>query len=205
MNIQGYTENAYSNRSQQQAWFFLLTAFLALIIWTSGAAAEVVNINKANASAMQENLPGIGPVKSQAIVDYRNKHGSFKSLDDLKNVPGIGDATVKKIRSKASTNKGMTKASKDFKAKSASSSHSEPKSAKSKSSKSKSAQSHNTKDSKTDQKKSKSQSKSKSDNESKDSKKKSKDSKKKSSTGKNTSKKSSSKKTKDKKKSSSKS
>jgi len=44
-------------------------------------------------------LPGIGPVKAQAIVDYRKANGPFKSLDDLKKVNGIGDATFNKLKS----------------------------------------------------------------------------------------------------------
>src|SRR5204862_128706 len=40
----------------------------------------------------------IGPVKAQAIIDYRTKNGPFKALADVKNVDGVGDATFEKIR-----------------------------------------------------------------------------------------------------------
>jgi competence protein ComEA len=57
-----------------------------------------ININNATAQQL-EILHGIGPVKAQAIVDYRKKHGAFKNVNDVVNVPGIGDATYNSIKS----------------------------------------------------------------------------------------------------------
>lgn len=57
-----------------------------------------VNINSADAAVMAERLNGIGEKKAQAIVEHREKNGPFKSVDDLKNVSGIGDATLEKNR-----------------------------------------------------------------------------------------------------------
>src|SRR5207245_10451085 len=48
-----------------------------------------VNINNATESDF-ENLPGIGPVLAQKIVDYRNQHGTFRTIQDLMKVTGIG-------------------------------------------------------------------------------------------------------------------
>ena len=92
-----------------------VVSLLVLMLLAGGAAAETVNINKASAEAMQEHLPGIGPAKSQAVVDYRKKHGSFKSADDLLQIPGIGEASLEKIRGNVSVNRGVTDASKGFK------------------------------------------------------------------------------------------
>lgn len=68
-------------------------------------AAQVVtgtvNINTADASELTA-LPGIGTVKAQAIVAYRQTHGPFRSVDDLDHVKGIGPATVARLRPKAS-------------------------------------------------------------------------------------------------------
>lgn len=75
----------------------------------SSAMAGVVNINKADAAALQQNLAGIGAVKAKAIVDYRKKNGPFKSVNDLALVPGIGEKTVKKNAKNLSLSKGAVK------------------------------------------------------------------------------------------------
>jgi competence protein ComEA len=56
-----------------------------------------VNINNANADELQ-TLPGIGPAKAQAIIDYRQQQGPFRQVEDLKNVSGIGDKTFEKLK-----------------------------------------------------------------------------------------------------------
>src|SRR5205085_12628215 len=70
---------------------------LAAMLLYSAFALAAVNINTATKEQL-DALPGIGPVKAQAIVDYRTKNGNFKSIDDLKKVPGIGDATFDKVK-----------------------------------------------------------------------------------------------------------
>ena len=62
-----------------------------------GIAFGAVNINTASKDEL-DKLKGIGPVKAQAIIDYRTKHGPFKTIDDLEKVPGIGPGTMKDIR-----------------------------------------------------------------------------------------------------------
>ena len=69
---------------------------LLLLVFASFAIAAV-NINTATKEEL-DVLPGIGPVKAQAIVDYRKANGPFKSLDDLKKVKRIGDDTFDKLR-----------------------------------------------------------------------------------------------------------
>ena len=45
-----------------------------------------------------DELPGIGPVTAQKIVDWRAAHGPFRSVDDLDAVPGIGPARIEQLR-----------------------------------------------------------------------------------------------------------
>lgn len=56
-----------------------------------------VNVNTADLITLQ-TLNGIGEVKAKAIIEYRNQHGKFKHIDDLLNVPGIGEATLEKLK-----------------------------------------------------------------------------------------------------------
>ena len=60
-------------------------------------AAESVDIdiNTADAVTLAQGLQGVGPVKAEAIVAYREKNGPFKSVDELVAVQGIGEQTVK--------------------------------------------------------------------------------------------------------------
>jgi competence protein ComEA len=44
------------------------------------------------------NLPGVGEVLGRTIVDYRQQHGAFQSVEDIKQVPGIGDVRFIQIR-----------------------------------------------------------------------------------------------------------
>lgn len=60
------------------------------------AGAEGINLNTAT-KAQLETLPGIGPVRAQAIIEYRVQHGGFKNIRGIKNVEGIGEITFKKV------------------------------------------------------------------------------------------------------------
>lgn len=55
-----------------------------------------VSINHADLNALM-TLPSVGEVRAQAIIDYRESHGGFQSLEDLKQVSGIGDKTYAQI------------------------------------------------------------------------------------------------------------
>ena len=67
---------------------------------TSGSQAEPsgqVNINTADLSTLQ-TLNGVGAVKAQAIIDYRQENGAFQTIDDLKNVKGVGEKTFDSLK-----------------------------------------------------------------------------------------------------------
>ena len=60
------------------------------------AAVSAIDINSADATQL-ESLPGIGPTKAKAIVDYRTQNGPFQSTSDLEKVPGIGPKTMEQL------------------------------------------------------------------------------------------------------------
>jgi len=64
---------------------------------TQGDGRGRININTATVAEL-ETLPGIGSVYAQRIVAYRQEHGSFKTIEELENVRGIGPACIAQIR-----------------------------------------------------------------------------------------------------------
>lgn len=78
----------------------LYAAILLIFFFTVSAWAEV-NINTTSKEELNA-LPGIGPVKAEAIIKYREEKGSFKSVDELKNVYGIGDKILERLKSEIS-------------------------------------------------------------------------------------------------------
>lgn len=63
----------------------------------SYAPNKLININKADSQTLA-TLPGIGSVTAQNIIEYRNARGEFKTLQDVDNVPRIGQVTLDKIK-----------------------------------------------------------------------------------------------------------
>ena len=74
------------------------TSFYALVLASMLlpllASAGPVNVNTADAKTLSAELKGVGISKARAIVAYREKHGPFRSPDDLSLVTGIGERTL---------------------------------------------------------------------------------------------------------------
>ena len=71
---------------------------LVVALLPVGAWAGPVNVNTADAATLAAELDGIGPAKAQAIVEYRQKNGPFRSVDDLLKVQGIGERVLEQNR-----------------------------------------------------------------------------------------------------------
>src|SRR3954463_11900367 len=73
-----------------------------LLAGLAGIALQVsagpVNVNSADAATIARELKGIGLKRAQSIVDYRAKHGPFKSADELALVKGIGHRAIETNR-----------------------------------------------------------------------------------------------------------
>lgn len=74
----------------------LLAGFAPLFAQSKGSV-EKVNINTASAAEL-EKLPQVGPKIAQRIIDYRKESGSFKRVEDLMKVKGIGEKTFAKLK-----------------------------------------------------------------------------------------------------------
>ena len=72
----------------------------ALALCATGLSLAAVNINTASAEELKA-LPGVGPSKAAAIVAYREQNGRFKSVEELKNVKGIGEGIYNRLKDEA--------------------------------------------------------------------------------------------------------
>ena len=61
------------------------------------ATAAVINLNTATAAQL-ESIPGIGAKTAERIIEYRQKNGAFKKVEDLMNVRGVGEKSFLKIK-----------------------------------------------------------------------------------------------------------
>ena len=82
---------------------------VSVALCSSALAAEVVNINTADAATLDSVLLNVGPAKAQAIVEYRRENGAFKSAEQLAMVKGIGLKTVEKNRERITLGNGRSR------------------------------------------------------------------------------------------------
>jgi competence protein ComEA len=84
----------------------LIVSLMPAVAW-----AGPVNVNSADAATLAKELDGVGPAKAQAIVDYRQKNGPFRTAEDLLKVQGIGQKVLDQNRTSIRVDKaGQTSA-----------------------------------------------------------------------------------------------
>jgi len=88
-----------------------LLVIFAMCFAFAGVSFAAVDLNSAT-QAQLESVNGIGPVKAKAIIEYRAKSGSFKTVDDLDKVPGFGKKTVDNVRAEVTVGSTAPKAGK---------------------------------------------------------------------------------------------
>ena len=113
-----YINGNYSRYKQKSRRLRYSVLFTSVVIILAVAAvlsqmafsedAELIDINTAPAYVL-ETLPGIGGVEAKAIVDYRDAHGPFKTIEDLMKVKGIGAKTLNNIKKLITVSDGKKK------------------------------------------------------------------------------------------------
>jgi competence protein ComEA len=98
----------YKERTMKLSRFFLIFCLSFLSYLPSAYSAEAntvamdsvspVNINTADVQTLATGLKGIGVSKAEAIITYRETYGSFKSIEELSEIKGIGEAIIAQNR-----------------------------------------------------------------------------------------------------------
>ena len=76
----------------------LVQGLILSLLPVGAALAGPVNLNSADAATLAKELDGIGPAKAQAIIEFRQKNGPFRSPEDLLKVDGIGERVLEQNR-----------------------------------------------------------------------------------------------------------
>ena len=84
----------------------LCLAFAAISGATKKPPLKPVNINTANSEELQQ-VPGIGPATAEKILQMRKSYGTFKSVDDLLAIKGIGKKRLEKMRKYLTVSKSV--------------------------------------------------------------------------------------------------
>ena len=77
----------------------------AILSFSTWVGAEPLDLNNADAQTLAETLKGVGESKAQAIINYREQHGPFQSVDDLEKVSGIGPRLLEQNRNRVMVHK----------------------------------------------------------------------------------------------------
>jgi competence protein ComEA len=88
------------------SWLTVISFAMTILVSGFLFAADLVNINTADIEELK-TLQGIGEVRAEAIIKYREAHGPFQSLEALKNVTGIGDRIIEANRAIITIQQGI--------------------------------------------------------------------------------------------------
>ncbi len=83
--------------------------FVAFLLLFVSFLFAKVDLNTASEAELQK-VKGVGPAKAKAIVEYRQKNGSFKSVDELKKVKGFGEKSVASLKGELEVQSALTNA-----------------------------------------------------------------------------------------------
>ncbi|NKB77209.1 MAG: hypothetical protein GKR96_09225 [Gammaproteobacteria bacterium] len=96
-----------SSNSPLITLFQLILFAMSISCVSTGALAEKINLNQADSEALQY-IPGIGPNKSEKIIEERNKVGQFTDIQQLLSVPGIGEKILQALKQYGALDKGVS-------------------------------------------------------------------------------------------------
>lgn len=99
--------NVFTKNTRGQLRSLMLAGLLGTglaVQATSVAANEPVNINSADAKTLAATIDGVGLKRAKAIIEYRDMHGPFASVEALRDVQGIGTKTVSENKTKLTVN-----------------------------------------------------------------------------------------------------
>jgi len=96
--------NGFAQKDELRRKESIMTSFkgwlsiLLLLLAGFAFAGETVNINEANAESLALAIKGVGQKRAEAIIEYREQFGPFRSVDELTQVQGIGDKLLEGSR-----------------------------------------------------------------------------------------------------------
>ena len=81
--------------------------------WSTEEKNVLININTADQVTLA-TLPGVEEAEAKAIIEYRQKNGPFKAIEEIKNVPGIGEQVLTNIKGQITVGEGVQSSSKEI-------------------------------------------------------------------------------------------
>jgi competence protein ComEA len=106
-----FISQSFKSNDKEDAKMKFAMKLFAMLFFLVGTSWAAVNVNTATQSEL-EGVKGLGPSKAKAIIEYREKNGPFKSVDDLDKVKGFGKSSVEKLKGELSVDASAPDAAK---------------------------------------------------------------------------------------------